>query len=246
MTVVTNALSSGIASLDTNPANIPLTGFLGIQGVTAGEGGVVGNWITLVDQLPVSTAFLGASGNWGRLCRFPATAKLVMVEIGTDVVLDTANPQTLAFDVSVGFSDSLGDGTPYYFQNMVPSQTLPLTVSNVVTPAAATRNKLFGLVTLSANGGTTAPISFTELTQNAQGTGNNLTFAQSGVTIGMGSTLVGYYKLLTTPVLRSFGATTTQGIAIDNAGWMDLIINVTVAATTAVAGNILGRIHWVI
>ena len=244
MTVVTNALSVAITNSDTNPANIPATGFLGLGANTAGEGGAFGNQLLVIDQLPVSTAFLGASGNWGRLCRVPANCKIQTVEIGTDVILDTANPQTLAFDVSVGFSDSLGDGTPYFFQNMSPSQTLPGTVSNIVAPAAATRNKLFGLMTLSANGGTTGPVALTDITANSAGTGNNLNFAQSGLTLGMGSTLIGLYKLETTPLIRAFGFTTAQGYAIDNCGWMDLIINVTVAASTPVAGNILGRV-WV-
>src|ERR1700686_972737 len=158
MTVVTNALSSGIANWDTNPSNIPLTGLQGIYANTAGEGEVWGPDNVMVDQFPVSAAFLGASGNWGRVARIPANAKIQCLRFGTDVILDTANPQTLAFDISVGFSDALGDGRPYSLQGQVPRQTLPATVANMVLPAAPTRNKLFGLVTLSANGGTTTPV----------------------------------------------------------------------------------------
>ena len=137
MTVVTNALSTNIAVLDQNPSSIPATGFLGLGQLTAGEG-LAGNDQILTDQLPVSVAFQSAAANYGRLCRIPANAKLQHLWIGTDIILDTANPQTLAFDISVGFSDSLGDGTPYYLQGLV-SDTTKTGVS--VAANAASRNK---------------------------------------------------------------------------------------------------------
>jgi hypothetical protein len=244
MTVVTNALSVGITNWDTNPANIPLTGYQGIYANTAGEGAVWGPNNIMVDQLPVSTAFLGASGNYGRVARIPANAKIQCIRFGTDKILDTANPQTLAFDISVGFSDALNDGTAYYLQGQVPSQTLPATTANLVAANAATRNKLFGLVTLSANGGTTTPIALTELTQNVSGgTGG---YVQSGVTLSTGSTVLSMYNIMTTSLVRLFGMLTGQGIAIDNTGWMDFIVNVTVAATTAQAGNIIFQVDYLV
>jgi hypothetical protein len=242
MTVVTNALSANIALLDTNPSNIPATGFLGLGTLTAGEG-IAGNDQILTDQLPVSTAFLGASGNYGRLLRIPANAKLQHLFIGTDVVLDSANPQTLAFDISVGFSDSLGDGTPYYLQGLV-SDTTKTGVS--VAANASTRNKAFGLITLSGNGGTTGPMPLIEVTSAcANITGYSLQPPITGIASANGSSTIPYMTMVQTPLARIFGYTSKQGYVLDNMGWCDIIINVTVAATTPVAGNIIGRAEYI-
>ena len=40
--------------------------------------------------------------------------------------------------------------------------------------------------------------------------------------------------------------TAGQGYPIDNAGWCDFIINVTVASSTAVAGNILMKVDYLV
>lgn len=241
MTVVTNALSANITLLDQNPASIPSTGFLGLGTLTAGEG-IAGNDQVLTDALPASVAFQSAAANYGRLLRIPANARLQHLFIGTDIVLDSANPQTLAFDISVGFSDSLGDGTPYYLQGLV-SDTTKTGVS--VAANAASRNKAFGLMTLSGNGGTTNPVPPIDVTLAAPGTPYSLAPAVTGVALAAGSSAIPLITLWQTPLARIFGYTSKQGYVIDNPGWCDIIINVTVASTTAVAGNIIGRAEYI-
>jgi hypothetical protein len=68
----------------------------------------------------------------------------------------------------------------------------------------------------------------------------------SGVALAAGSSSVPLFTLWTTPISRIFGYKTGQGYPIDNAGWCDFIVNITVASSTAVAGNLLFKVDYLV
>ena len=239
MTVVTNVLSVNNTILDQVGAP-PATGFLGITSLTGGEGIGGAFQRRVVDQLPLTTAFTGATANWGRVARFPANAKIQSIVVSSDVIVDSNSTQTLALSFSVGYSDSVNDGTPQYLQGLQPPNTVYATVltdvaagTNVAAVAntAATRNKLFGTVTMSGNNLILAP---TQLIYPAIPL--EIGIAASGVVAG--TCAVPIFTLLTTPVSALFATLSGQGYQQDNLGWMDLIVYVEAVAATPVTGNL--------
>ena len=100
-------------------------------------------------------------------------------------------------------------------------------------------------MTLSGNGGTTNPVPPMDVTLAAPGAPYSLTPTVSGVALAAGSSAIPLMTLWQTPIARIFGYKTQQGYIVDNPGWCDIIINVTVASTTAVAGNIIARAEYI-
>jgi hypothetical protein len=232
MTAALNIQSVNITQLDLITAP-PLTGFKGYGTLTAAQG-LAQVTKRVVDLIPVTVAMTSAAGNYWRMCRIPANAKVQKVMVWTDAAIDSNSVQTLALSFSVGFSDApnFTDGTPSAYSGLVPLNTYVGTVNTIGT---STRNKLFGTITQSGND---AAIAKTDLTSNCYAATGFSTLA--GPVAGSATE----YTLNTTPLMELFNFTTGQGYAIENGGWMDFVVYVETAAATGATGNMLMYIDY--
>lgn len=219
MTTVTNALGTNVAVLDTTQPFTALTSGEGSRGAVK----------TVEDVLAMSGAFVSASGNYGRLCRFPANVKIKSVEVTTDVAPDSSSTQSLAIDFGVVFSDSTIDGTPSAYQGLIPT-TVGVGGGTVTSGTTTTfssyssPNKWFGTLTLSGN--------------NAKVPLTNITFSGSLTT----------YPFLTTteqPAVEIFNFWDGRSQPMENLGWFDIYAYVSHAAATTATSNLFVKVTYV-
>lgn len=219
MTAVLNLLGTNVAVLDAvNP----------YQALTQGEGSR-GLLKTVEDAVALTTAFVGATGNYARLCRFPANAKIKSVEVQTDAAPDSNATQTLALNFGVSFSDSTIDETPSYYQGQIPTTTGiggGTTTAGTVTSFSSysSPNDLFGTITLS---------------------GNNAAIPKTDITLKQVPSLVSYLGLTQVPLVSLFNLWDGRSQAQQNLGWFDLYVYVKTAAATAHAANLYAKVTYV-
>lgn len=220
MTTVTNVKGTNLTLLDATQPFLALT---------SGEG-AKGYLKVVEDLLPWSTTMGSAAGNYGKLCRFPANAKVKSLEVYFDAIPDVNATQTLAIEFGVVFSDSTIDGTPAQYQGLIPttvgigggSTTAGTTVSFATHTNA---NAVFGTWTLSGNDVNPGP---TNIFYN--GSRSN-------------------YPILTlteTPLVEIFNFLDGRGVAMENLGYFDLYAYVTNAYGTvpAAALNLFAKLTY--
>src|SRR5664279_890746 len=133
MTVVTNALSTYIALLDA-PGDLrpPLL----VNGGKRSYLKIAEDYL----QVNAPNGLFSATTNYARVLRIPSDARVVKLEIFSDVPLDTNATSTLAFDIGVAFSDSFNpDSTPTLYAGQIPTtvgQPGSLTPGTLTTFAA--------------------------------------------------------------------------------------------------------------
>jgi hypothetical protein len=177
---------------------------------------------TIEDTVVCTATGIATLASTYRMVRVPSNAKIKSVVIATDKALDSHSSSTLAFDVNVAFSDSTTDGTQAQYQGLIPT-----TAGNATTTVASysSPNKLYGTVTPSSN---TAAYGPTDVVFN-----------------GVTST----YPLATifnTELWSLFGFQNPYGVAQDTGGNFDILLYVSTAATTGVAGTIFTRLTYVV
>lgn len=179
-----------------------------------------------------ATNIHGGTGNTYRLCRFPVVAKIKTVEVQS-TVLDSGATQTLALDFNVAFSDSTGDGTNVNNQGQIPTTAGGGAVTSIATYSSP--NKLWGTITQS---GSNVGISLTNITFN----GTNFTSTT------LTNTLVVPYKYGYTniPLWELFTFVNGQGYAAQPDGYFDLLAYNSAVAATGAAGNLWGRVTYVV
>lgn len=219
MTAVLNVLGTNVAVLDTtNP----------YQALTQGEG-ARGTLKVVEDVVALTTAFVGATGNYARFCRFPANAKVKSLEVQTDAPLDSNSTQTLALNFGVSFSDSTIDETPSYYQGQIPTTTGiggGTTTAGTVTSFSAysSPNDIFGTITLS---------------------GNNLAIPKTDITFKSVPGVVSYLGLTQVPLISLFNFWDGRSQAQQNLGWLDVYVYVKTTAATAHAANLYAKLAYV-
>lgn len=201
--------------------------------LTAGEGSR-GAVKIVEDQVAIARTGFGTAGNYARLCRFPANAKVKKVSLFTDLSLVDGGTTSSALVLSVGaiFSDSTIDGTPQGYQGQWPTSTGigggQTTQGTTVAPGGTTAgNFIFG--TWSANGTTGAfPQGETQSIVSSTTYGTPLVRAQ-------------------TPLVAIFNFWDNYKNPLENLGWMDLIVVATTVYNTQPAAgyNLFGRVEYV-
>jgi hypothetical protein len=187
--------------------------------------GAVGRIFTVLDIVAATAVGLGTAKSSYRLCRFPTKAIPLTFELATDVALDTGT-HALAFDINIAFSDSVYDGTPPALQGLIP--TSANTGATTTLAAYSSPNVLFGS---SNNTSASVALGFTNYT--LAGSRTNYPIVAAGC-------------FLNQPLYETFGFVDGRGNSADPGGWFDIyLVNATVAGTGA-AGNIIGRLSYII
>lgn len=158
-----------------------------------------------------------------RVVRFPTNAILKSVVVATDTALDTGT-HALVFDFNVAFSDSTTDGTPSSFlPASVGEAVIPTTAKDGVTmttvAAYSAPNLIFGQVN-----NTSASVRLSPTNILLQGTIANYSFL----------------ALTQQPVWQALGFTSDPG------GNFDLLAYVSTGAGTGAAGNLYGRVSFIL
>jgi hypothetical protein len=185
----------------------------------AGQG-AVGRPITVRDSCAVTATGIQTIGSVYKLVRVPTFAIVQNVVIATDAALSSATAPQI--DLNWIFSDSTDDGTPTWLQGLIP--TSANTGATTTIASYSSPNKMYGTVTL----GTT---KFAPTEEVYNGLGSNYSIAN------------GFLNL---PLFQLFGFTDGRGNSADPGGFFDLMAYVSTAAGTGVAGNIIGRVDYVI
>lgn len=185
----------------------------------AGQGNV-GRLITVRDSCAVTAVGIQTVGSYYKLVRVPSFAIVQSVNIATDVALSSSGAPSI--DLNWIFSDSTDDGTPVFLQGLIP--TSANTGATTTIASYSSPNKMYGTVSL----GTT---KFAPTEEVYNGLGANYTIAN------------GFLNL---PLFQLFGFTDGRGQPADPGGFFDLMAYVSTGATTGAAGNLIGRVDYVI
>jgi hypothetical protein len=219
MTVVTNVLGTNVAVLDTaTPPFIQLT---------RGEGGP-GRVQMVEDQVALTTAFVGATGNYARLCRFPTWAKIKRLRVFSDAPLDSNATQSLALNFGVTFSDSTINGTPSLYQGLIPT-TVGIgggsTTAGTTTSFASytTPNDCFGTITQA---------------------GNNVAIPITDITWGGAIATYPRQSFVQTPLVEIFNFLDGRSIPIEVLGYLDVYVYVKTIAATPHAANLVAILEY--
>ena len=200
------------------------------------------------DQVAVTRTAFGTAGNFVRLCRFPATAKIKKLELFTDLnaVDSNGGSSALVLQTGVVFSDSTIDGTPPNYQNLMPT-TVGIgggatTPGTAVAIGGSNANYLFGTQTVTAGTGL-----FTVVGANLLVINSNVLF---GGEITFGGTIATYGEPLVwtqEPLTNLFNFRDGQGNLVDSLGYMDIIVvcNHAYGAQPAGAYNMYARLTYV-
>jgi hypothetical protein len=188
---------------------------------SAGQG-AGGRYVVVDDVCSATAVGLGTSASTYKLVRIPTGAIVKSVVIATDVALDTGT-HALAFDANLIFSDSTIDGTPTALQNLIP--TTANTGATTTIAAYSSPNKIFGSVN-----NTSASVVYGP---------TDIVFAGSRTNYPM-------VNLTQQPLWQTFGFVDGRGNPADPGGYFDLMLYVGTIAGTAAAGNIYGRVTYVI
>ena len=185
----------------------------------AGQG-EEGRFVCVDDFCAATAAGLQSSGSFYKLVRVPTGALVKSVELATD-----AGPNlngSLAITLNWIFSDSTLDGTPVFYQGLIPQST---NTGGTTTIASNTSpNNIFGFWKPSA---AATAISLTEFVTN--GLGANYTITG------------GFFNL---PIWQLFGFTDGRGNPSDPGGYFDLFAYVATGATTGGACNIYAQVKY--
>ena len=222
MTAVLNVLASNLGVLDTGPST---AGWSGYGTLTAGEGAPA-PLLQIEDGVALTTAFLGAVGNYARILRVPSRAKVKKIEVFSDKALDTNAASTLKFNFGVAFSDGpnngVKDGTPKSYVGLIPTSTFAGATTTFA--AYASPNDLYGQV--------------------AQG--NNVKIPVTDITLNGTQTTYSYLQLVQSPLVELFGFLDGRGVAIEEMGYMDIYAYVAAVSATPQAGNLFARAQFTV
>ena len=187
--------------------------------VNAGQG-LGGRMVEVDDYCTATAAGLQSSGSYYKFVRVPtgAVVKSVLMAADTGPNLNGA----LAVSLSWIFSDSTDDGTPTFYQGLVP--TSANTGGTTTIASWSSPNEIYGFWKPAAAATVIEP---TELLLN----GLTSTFAFSA----------GFSNL---PLWQIFGFTDGRGNAADPGGYFDLIAHVETGATTGGACNLYAKIRY--
>jgi len=188
---------------------------------SAGQGAP--DLIQVQDDVVAATAVgLQTAKSSYRLCRIPTNAKIKSVLVATDVALDTGT-HALVFDINLAFSDSTIDGTQASLQGLIP--TTANTGATTTLAAYSSPNVIFGTV---------------------NNTSASVKFARTDVTFNGTLSTYSMAVITTQPIWQAFGFVDGRSNPMDPGGYFDLfLVNSTVAGTGA-AGNIYGRVEYVV
>ena len=213
------------------------------QYLSAGEGGQ-GVLRSVDDYVSTTIAGMQSIGSTYRLCRFPTYAKIKSVII--DLPILESDAATAVFDINVAFSDNPYDGTPGLLSGAALNGLTSLTATCIPTTGQTgsknaltsitsytTPNKLFGQLTVGNNA---AKVNNQLLFNGAYAAGSTAGYPQ----------FAWNYSGPTYPLYEFLGFQNAQGYPADPGGWMDLLLYVSTAAGTGVAGMIHGRVDYVV
>lgn len=187
--------------------------------VNAGQG-LGGRMVEVDDYCAATAAGLQSSGSYYKFVRVPTGAlpKSILMAADTGPNLNG----TLALSLGWIFSDSTDDGTPTFYQGLVPTST-----GNGSTVALSTwtgANEMYGLWKPAASAAVIEP---TELLLN-----------------GLTSVFAFSLGFSNTPLWQIFGFTDGRGNPADPGGYFDLIAHVETGATTGGACNLYAKVRY--
>jgi hypothetical protein len=206
------AKSQSIISLDSTP----------IVPITAGQGAAT-HTNMVQDQAAATSTGLQSTASTYRIIRFPTGSIPISMELATDSYLDSHSTPGLVMDLNIAFSDSTVDGTPSWYQGLIPNTGNTggtTTVGSYVAP-----NLIFGQLTWpTADEALAYPLT-------------NLLLNGSRTNYPM-------FSLLQQPLWQTFGFVDGRSNPADPNGYFDLLIYISTAASIGHAGNILARLSY--
>lgn len=191
-----------------------------IANLNAGQG-LGGRQVTVDDFCTATAAGLQSSGSYYKLVRVPTGAlpKSVMLATDTGPNLNGA----LAIQLSWIFSDSTDDGTPVFYQGLIP---VSANTGGTVSLATYTGvNAIYGFWKPTASA---SAIALTE-------------FVTNGLVAATYTITGGFFNL---PLWQIFGFTDGRGNPSDPGGYFDLLAYVATGATTGGACNIYAQVRY--
>jgi hypothetical protein len=202
--------STSLTYLDSVPIANPLA--------AAGAGARI---VEVDDYCAATAAGLQSSGSYYKLVRVPTGAFVKSVLMGADVS-PNANG-ALALQMSWIFSDSVDDGTPTFYQGLIPTNANTGGTTTLAAPSSPNAIYGFWLPTQQAT-----VIEPTEIVLNGI-VGTHYSFTGG---------------LTNLPLWQLFGFTDGRGNAADPGGYFDLLAYVATAATTGAACNIYAKVRY--
>lgn len=188
----------------------------------AGQG--QGGRLVKVDDFCTATAAgLQSSGSYYKLVRVPTGAFPKSVKLATDTGPNLNG--SLAIQLSWIFSDSTDDGTPVFYQGLIP---VSANTGGTVSLATYTGvNAIYGFWKPAASA---SAIALTE-------------FVTNGLVAATYTITGGFFNL---PLWQIFGFTDGRGQPSDPGGYFDLLAYVATGATTGGACNIYAQVDYAI
>lgn len=192
-----------------------------IANINAGQG-LGGRLVTVDDFCTATAAGLQSSGSYYKFVRVPSGALIKSVKIAAD-----AGPNlngALALQLNWIFSDSTLDGTPTFYQGLIPTNANTggtITLAQALTGAT---NAMYGFWKPAA---ASTAIGLTEFVLN------NIP--------GSYTITGGFFNL---PLFQLFGFTDQRGNASDPGGYFDLLALVATGATTGGACNLYAQVSY--
>jgi hypothetical protein len=204
---------------------------------TAGQGGS-GRRISIDDYAPAAAVPLASTKSIYRVLRFPTGAIVKQLLLATDKALDSGTP-TLAVDVNVAWASGTN---PAWCPPQFQLASLGLAVTEAVIPTTAydglttttvaaysAPNKVFGTVTFTSNSAAYGP---TNITFNGSQTAN--------------SGALDLKNLTSMPMWQLLGFVDGRSNPADPGGFFDILLYVSTAANTGVAGNFWMELTYLI
>lgn len=204
---------------------------------TAGQG-ASGRRVTIDDYAAAAATPLQSTKSIYRMLRFPTGAIVKALVMATDKALDSGTP-TLAFDVNVVWASGTNPAwCPPQFQlaslslatteAVIPTTAYDGTTTTTVS-AYSSPNKAFGTVTPTSNSAAYGPTNITF---------NGSQSANSGA--------LDLKNLTSMPMWQLLGFVDGRGNPADPGGFFDIMLYVSTAANTGVAGNLWMEMTYVI